>query len=306
MTSKERPFRPMLADEVSADKILFPCFVSPKLDGIRAIVKDGVLLSRTLKLIPNKHLQDIYGKADFEGMDGELVCQNDLDQGAFQRTVSQVMSIEGRPNVRFAVFDDFSQPNLPFNERIGALSWRIENLNLLGRKLELVRYTLVKDQEEWQTMEELLVKTGYEGIMMRSPTGPYKYGRSTVKEQWLLKYKRFEDGEAVIIGFVPKYENHNEAVVNDLGLKERSTKKAGKVKVDMLGAFLVRDCVTGVEFDIGTGYADDQRTLFWNNQDIYLNQIVKYRYQPTGVKNKPRFPSFLGFRPLIDFDQSRR
>lgn len=308
MTKKDKPFRPMLAAEVQADKIVFPCFVSPKLDGIRAVVKDGILLSRTLKPIPNHYLQSVYGRAEFDGLDGELVCQNDLDPGAFQTTVSQVMSIDGCPSVRFVVFDDHSRPELPFIQREENLYSRVATINSTlkdsgAHKIEMVPYTLVSTLLQWQVMEALYVGSGYEGIMMRSTKGLYKYGRSTVKEQWLLKYKRFEDGEAVVVGFVPKYENHNEAVVNSLGLKERSTKKAGRVAVAMLGAFVVRDCQTGVEFELGTGYTDDQRRTFWEDQGDYLDKIVKYRYQPTGVKTKPRFPSFQGFRPLIDFGQ---
>jgi len=35
--------------------------------------------------------------------------------------------------------------------------------------------------------------------MLRHPQSPYKQGRSTPKEAYLLKVKRFSDGEAVIV-----------------------------------------------------------------------------------------------------------
>jgi len=49
----------------------------------------------------------------------------------------------------------------------------------------------IKDLEEFKACEEKFLKEGYEGIMARSPHAPYKVGRSTLKEQGLLKIKRF-------------------------------------------------------------------------------------------------------------------
>jgi ATP-dependent DNA ligase len=48
-----KPFKPMLAGKLEGDPKL-PCMVSNKLDGVRAIVIGGVLMSRTLKPIPNR------------------------------------------------------------------------------------------------------------------------------------------------------------------------------------------------------------------------------------------------------------
>jgi hypothetical protein len=31
-----------------------------------------------------------------------------------------------------------------------------------------------------------------------------------------------------------------------------------------------------------------------------MGKVVKYKSQPTGVKDKPRFPVFLGFRDVVD------
>ena len=57
------------------DNLQYPVYVTPKLDGIRCLFKDGVALSRTLKPIPNKSIQvwaKQYAKV-LEGMDGELI-----------------------------------------------------------------------------------------------------------------------------------------------------------------------------------------------------------------------------------------
>jgi DNA ligase-1 len=60
--------RPMLACK-DATGLKFPLLASAKIDGVRALVKDGKVLSRSLKPIPNRHVQEMFGS--LEGADGE-------------------------------------------------------------------------------------------------------------------------------------------------------------------------------------------------------------------------------------------
>jgi hypothetical protein len=78
--------------------------------------------------------------------------------------------------------------------------------------------------------------------MLRDPNGPYKFGRSTRKEGYLLKLKRFCDSEAEVIGVVELMHNGNEAKTNALGRTERSTRKAGKTGMGVLGALACAGC----------------------------------------------------------------
>ncbi len=64
-------FKPMLACEVDLDKLRFPLLASAKLDGVRAIVRDGVVYSRSNKPIPNKFVQQQF--KHLEHFDGELI-----------------------------------------------------------------------------------------------------------------------------------------------------------------------------------------------------------------------------------------
>jgi DNA ligase-1 len=57
----------------------------------------------------------------------------------------------------------------------------------------------------------------------------------------------------------------------------------------------VRDWKTGVEFHVGTGFTAADRALMWAKPPI--GETVKYKFFPVGVKDKPRHPVFLGFRP---------
>jgi DNA ligase-1 len=56
--------------------------------------------------------------------------------------------------------------------------------------------------------------------------------------------------------------------------------------------------VTGVEFEIGTGFTEADRRELWVAPPI--GNLVKYKYFAYGVKDKPRHPVFLGFRSPID------
>ena len=49
-----KAFKPMLASPMELEHVRWPMYASVKLDGIRAVVRDGKLLSRSLKPIPNK------------------------------------------------------------------------------------------------------------------------------------------------------------------------------------------------------------------------------------------------------------
>ena len=94
--------------------------------------------------------------------------------------------------------------------------------------------------------------------------------------------------------------NGNEAQTNELGRTKRSTAAAGLSGKGTLGAFLVRDLVTGVDFSIGTGLTAADRQCFWDKRFDLHGSLVKYKYFPVGVKVAPRHPVFLGFRDARD------
>lgn len=285
----------MLAAATDGKHLTYPLLLSPKLDGVRCLIINGVAMSRSLKPIPNKHVQKLFGRAELNGLDGELVVGPVSGHDVFQRTSSGVMSIEGEPEVNFWVFDDFNESGA-FHRRLHTAHRRIKKQKFC----EDVPHHIITTEEQLPSMEEDYLELGYEGIMLRHPDGPYKHGRSTAKESYLLKLKRFTDSEAEVIGFTQLMTNRNEAKRNELGHQERSSKKEGLVGAGVLGAIKVRDCITKVEFEIGTGFTAEQREKFWHGRQLMIGQLVKYKSQPVGVKEKPRFPVFLGFRDHRD------
>ena len=111
--------KPMLATEANFNKLRYPIFAQPKLDGIRVIVKDGVVYSRSLKPIPNKHVQSLF--RNLHGADGELIVGDVTAQDVFQKTTSGVMSKEGEPDVTLYVFDMWNQTGKTYESRYNTL-----------------------------------------------------------------------------------------------------------------------------------------------------------------------------------------
>ena len=277
-----------------AGEIKFPCYASPKLDGVRAIVFDGVVYSRSMKPIPNKHIQKTFGL--FHGFDGELVFGLPTDKDAYRRTVSAVMTEEGEPAVTFWVFDSVFPSETPFPDRY---------LNIVRArgaldKLTEVPQRRVSSMEELTALEEMWLEQGFEGAMVRAINAPYKFGRSTEKEGYLMKVKRFVDSDAIIIGVNELMHNDNPAAVSEIGLTKRSSHKENKIPTGTMGSFVVRDLTSEVEFEIGTGFTAEERAEWWAHRDEVVGRIVKYKHFPTGSKDKPRFPVFLGFRSKED------
>ena len=279
--------RPMLAGKVDFSKLTYPVLCTPKLDGIRALKLGEKLVSRNFKSIPNKDVQRRFRELP-EGCDGELIVP---DRG-FNVTSSEVMSKYGEFGGKYYVFD-FIPADLktPYVKRVLTL----EQLGSPDRVI-LVLPVLIKNEAELCTFEEDMLGEGYEGIMIRSPEGPYKEGRSTAREGFLLKLKRFEDGEAIVVEFEQRMSNKNEQVRDAFGLAKRSSHQAGLQPMDMLGALVVKDIDTGTTFSLGSGFDEDQRKMIWSAPEDYRGKIVKYKWQACGSVDKPRFPIFLGFR----------
>jgi len=95
--------------------------------------------------------------------------------------------------------------------------------------------------------------------------------------------------------------NDNEATKDAFGHTTRSSHKENKRPANTLGALVVRDIKTKIEFEIGTGFNDEQRQEIWDERDKYMDKIVKYKhFNISGVKEKPRFPSYIGIRDKDD------
>ena len=254
----------MLACEVKLEDVKFPCYVSPKIDGCRCIVSEGIAYSRTLKPFPNKQFQDYAVEFMLDG-DYEILVGAVTDGKTFERTQSYLMSIDKEINIR-----EIGNLRIDTPERTTGYNGGQNQIHC-------------NTYEHLLEIEEDMVSDGYEGIVIRYPGTPYKQGRSTVNEGCLLKYKRFKDDEAII--------------VDSYFLKDKNGKQRAE-----LGAFQVKDLKTGVLFKVGSGFTKEERNRFIC-EDLN-GKIIKYKYQELSKYGVPRFPVFLGFRGSIEIDLS--
>ena len=293
-------FKPMKAPQkaLTEEQIMslpWPMLASVKLDGIRGVVRQGVVTSNSGKPIRSKAVQKKF--AQFEGMDGELIYGPPSASNVYNLSTSFCNSTEipegmAESGIHFFIFDDIRQPGLPYKERFP------EYANFDAGVLPL-KPEMLSTYDEFLEYEAAALEAGFEGVMLRKPNSPYKEGRSTLKEAYLLKIKRFSDAEAVVIGSYEEMHNTNEAKKDEQGHTARSMAKDGLVPKGTLGGFRVRNG-KGQEFDVGGGFTAEERVEFWKIRQDLVGKVLTYKYFAYGEKNLPRFPTFKGWRDEDD------
>lgn len=309
MTEK---FRPMLSDKTPTDlsKLRYPVLASPKLDGIRCVKLNGRALTRKLKPVPNDFARTWIEENLPDGIDGELLLRDWT--APFNEVSSAIMSKEGEPDFTFAAFD-IAGMEAGFQHRLRELKVECIEVNDPEARLHVVHHELATNQARLVELYECWLEAGLEGAMVRDPEGPYKQGRSTTREGYLLKMKLFDDEEATVIGLEEQMHNANELEQDELGYAKRSSAKAGKVGKGTLGKLICR-FDDGTEFRCGTGkgLTKKLRQEIWDDvvpgdEDSETEMVhavvgarvkIKFQPPPSGRKpgEKPRLPVFLGFR----------
>lgn len=298
--------KPMLASKAPASEnelaiveSMLPYLVSVKLDGIRLLTHPvHGPCSRVFKPIPNDHIREHLRDYCPEYLDGEVMTYNeDGSQRTFNEIQGDVMRKSGEPKFKFHVFDNFEYPDLEFNSRFSRL-WDLDYAGEFPECVHIVPHRKLRSMKAINKFAREALDDGYEGAMLRSLGGKYKQGRSTLRQGWLVKIKFFLDAEGVVVGFDERMHNGNDAKKNAIGKTDRSTKKAYMFPTGTLGA-LVLDTGWG-ELRVGTGFDDVTRLDIWNNRKKYMGKTVTFTYQPSGAKDKPRFPVFKGFRKEFD------
>lgn len=285
-------FKPMLACSTipSIEALDYPVMASPKLDGIRCLIVDGKPVSRTLKPIPNKHVQKVLSALNLPELDGELM----LKTGDFNNVQSAIMSEHGEPDFEYVVFDNYAQPLKPYSSRFISTQLAKDYPSVV----QFVSNIIVTDKNHMKELYAKWLDEGYEGAIVRDPTGPYKHGRSTLNQGWMLKLKVFNDAEAEIIGVTELEHNDNEATTDVLGHTVRSSHSANQYGGDTLGALICK--YNNETFKIGTGFDAAERARLWAIRDKLPGQLVTFKYQDLSKYNVPRFPVYKGLRSKED------
>ena len=268
---------PMLANELNDKLVKYPCYVQPKLDGIRCLiyVKDGKIYfqSRNHSMFQDfPHLKHDITMILFRNpgiknliLDGELY-NHDL---TFQQ-ITSIVRKKDHPDlekIEYHLYDLYI-PDKTYEERyeiIRGLTNYIPGKNMRRMVIPVVTNT-VNNREELEAKHSEYVQDNYEGLMVRIPSGLY---RQQIRSKDLLKYKHFKDAEFKVIGM---HEGN--------------------------GGIAVFDCITpnGRTFGVNMKCTKEEKQNYLTNFEEYNGKLLTVRYQEMTDDGVPRFPVGIEFR----------
>lgn len=275
--------------------------LSEKIDGIRALYYEGGLWSRSGKLLPNCKLCELHQELQFlynevgGPIDGELFIKN------FQTTQTHVMT-QDYPigDLKFYAFDCV----IPEAAHVRFMKLSFAHSSRLFKYVKLLPQTVVNVNRKIDIasfpLPQPFVAEEPEGYMLKHFYKTYKNGRATSKDMKLIKVKFMEDMEALVIGINQYMQNDNPSETDELGYLKKSSHKANQSPMPWMGSLTVQGLngpFKGVEFNVGSGFSQKDREMIWAKRDeILYNFQAKIQYQLIGSDEKPRIPTFKGFR----------
>lgn len=307
-------YKPMLACDWHESKVKFPCGMQPKVDGVRSINRNGKLVGRSLKKHENKFITEKFSLPEYHGMDGEMYLGYNPAVPDLCRLTSQALRRrEGEPEITWMVFDYITEETMfsTYFIRLLKLCEYIDALpNWMTENIEIVPCVNISNMEELLAEETRLLDLGYEGGILRDLQELHKDGRCGKSHMGAWRIKRFIDAEFLVEDFTEGQHNANEAETNLLGRTERATNAEnmqpngmiGNLKGTLLEDVLdpqtnqvllkAGDCIT---VSAGT-LSHTERGDYFNNFIKIKGMIGKFKFFPKGIKDLPRFPTFLSFR----------
>jgi DNA ligase-1 len=280
-----RPLRAAAIEtEAGLNQLRYPLIVQPKMDGIRCMCLNGKLYSRTMKPIPNKEITSLLayitnGTEKF--YDGELLLEDTMDYNEVQ---SFVMS---RDKVglkwKYVCFDMIygGYEKDPYEKRLQDV-YEQRAKALLPIEWRRVPFEIVNSSAGVLAYEELAIREGYEGIILRNPAAKYKQGKATFKENIIYKFKRVADAEAKIIKCNELMHNGNDLDYNDIGYAKRSSHQDNLYPSSMVGSFTV----VGINgkykdkiFEVSCGSMTHQeRRDYWKLRAKMPDTTITYKF----------------------------
>lgn len=260
----------------------FPCYMQPKLDGIRLMAQGDTLQSRS----HGKEEEVILGperlshiRAGVKLFDPSIVLDGELYVHGWSRQqingAARVRSLqdgEKSPLLEYHIFDCIltDQPEATFRERWQHLSGLFYRNQPGAHGLRLVE-TAYGTKSGQDAFYQLFKRDGYEGAMYKHPDMPYGFselcGNKENRWKYTLKRKDWLDGE-----------------FECLDIQEGEGKYKGKV-----GALCFRT-KEGRPFTVGSGITDADREFFWSEPPI--GSLIHIRYDiisDDGIPIQPRF-----------------
>jgi len=293
-------FKPMKGEDYEDQSLQFPRIGQAKIDGHRGVMnQQNQLFTPKLKPVINRYVHSFFSSLAPAGLglDGELTIGPPNDPDVYKWTDGPLRTQAGTPDFTFWVFDawNLSDGYMDRYEQLKELDVKC----VFPEAIRLVPSTLLKNMSDLDIFTEKCLSEGFEGIMTRSLTGPYKYGRSTVKEGFLLKHKPFRDDEAEIVSVYPAHQNNNVGVIDVTGRLTRTSHKQNLVQKDMIGGFVGKVLTgpfEGVITNIGPGCMShiDRMRLY---QEDLIGKVITFKHmRHIGGYTKPRQGRFWRFR----------
>jgi len=265
-----RTYYPMLAHRYNEKKgdIKFPCFVQPKLDGVRCVVVGNKLYSRNGNRFPVlPHIENelkLYNKNNLI-LDGELFT----DDINFEKIVGLVKkykkSEEDEKNslkIYLNVFD-YIDSKLPFNKRLINLNQFFEK----NKNMKYIKQVKTEECPQEKNIEEFLekyTKEKYEGLIIRNKSGLYEENTRSIH---LQKLKKFIDEEFEIIDY--------------------TTPDQGKEVGCVIWICKTKE---GKQFSVRPSGNYQERKKLYREAKKYIGKMLTVRYQELTNGHVPRFP----------------
>jgi hypothetical protein len=315
-------YKPFLGsnEKFDLDQLTYPLIVTIKKDGVHAIPRLGELRTRAIKsqelpLIKNKQIQEaakclkefstkykfaINMEIYAHGLPlNELIMfvnTEDINTKTHHDKIRNQVSTLTQPfhyytrlpsNLEFYIFDAVREgdEHLPYKDRLAAIT----RLGIMQcPRTTVVLPVMVNNKEELLVEYKNALDMGFEGLVMRRPDSPYKYGRSTFKEGYFLKLKPFEEFTGIIVQINERMLNFNESMESSEGYAVKS--KAGN-NVEGSGIAATATVMwEGKEVKVTLNGTESERVKIWNERESYIGKELVFSGMSYGSKDVPRFP----------------
>lgn len=307
--------KPQLADDANLNAVMYPCWVQPKIDGVRALQPGQLFVGRSLDPFKGFGITEHWSWPAHTGFDGEMTLGD--NPASPDRLCSNTTGAMGRfkgvtemADLHWWLFDlvDEQTRHWPYRERYDALRVHVEQLN--NPRLHLVPYQECHNREQLDAAIAEHLDLGYEGTIIRNPNAIHKPGRPGKKVQELWRVKPWMDSEMLVDELVEGNKNTNEAKTNTLGRTERSSSKEGMVPNGEVGSIkgtLIEDIISpitgavlfkkGLCVEIGSGEMTVKEAgEYFRNPHTIVKHIAKFKHLAHGTKDLPRMGTFVSLR----------
>lgn len=193
--SDQEVLLPMLALNYHDRKhdITFPCYVQPKLNGVRCIYQNGKFMSRKGKEYTT--LDHLIPELDALGVkvpDGEIFVRDMTLQEIIRRVKKD--RVASTDALEYWIYDQINDAD--FEDRNADIAFKFTFFEG-NRRLVYVPTVEVNSEKEIKQWHDKWVAEGFEGAIVRNMNGKYKVKH---RSKDLQKYKEFVDAEFEIVG----------------------------------------------------------------------------------------------------------